>query len=127
MDRRFLAVVGVFDLLIAGGLAFLGALAHPLSFAQFALFVAAGVLLVVAGIRESVALGSTTLGWHVVAGAGYVCFGMAILVNGLSSVLDARGDVLFGGLSALLLAPVMLFMGIDYLRGGVHFDLSTFE
>ncbi|MCO8265629.1 hypothetical protein ACOZ4B_07710 [Haloferax prahovense] len=127
MDRRFLSVIGVFDLLIAGGLAFLGAFAHPLSFARFALFTAAGVLLVVAGVRESVALGSTTLRWHVVAGAGYVCFGLAILVNGLSSVLDAHGDALFGGLFALLLAPVMLFMGVDYLRGGVHFDLSTFE
>ncbi|EMA04080.1 hypothetical protein [Haloferax denitrificans] len=127
MDRRFLAVVGVFDLLIAGGLALLGALAHPLSVARFALFAAAGVLLVVAGVRESVALGSTTLRWHVVAGAGYVCFGLAILVGGLSSVLDTRGDPYFGGLFALLLAPVMLFMGVDYLRGGVHFDLSTFE
>ncbi|MFC7130962.1 hypothetical protein [Haloferax chudinovii] len=23
--------------------------------------------------------------------------------------------------------PVMLFMGVDYLRGGVHVDRSTFE
>ncbi|RDZ63700.1 hypothetical protein C5B90_11235 [Haloferax sp. Atlit-12N] len=127
MDRRFLAVVGVFDLLIAVALALLGALSHPGSVVQFALFAAAGVLLVVAGVRESVALGATTLRWHVVAGAGYVCFGMAILVDGLSSVFDPRGDPYFGGLFALLLAPVMLFMGVDYLRGGVHFDLSTFE
>ncbi|POG55707.1 hypothetical protein [Haloferax marisrubri] len=127
MDRRFLAVVGVFDLLIAVALALLGALAHPLSVARFALFAAAGVLLVVAGLRESVALGSTTLRWHVVAGAGYVCFGLAVLANGLSSVFDPRGDPYFGGLFVLLLAPVMLFMGVDYLRGGVHFDLSTFE
>ncbi|MFC7202509.1 hypothetical protein ACFQJC_03215 [Haloferax namakaokahaiae] len=127
MDRRFLIVIGAFDLLIVAGATILGLSSSLPQLVWLASFALAGLLFVVAGVRESVTVGSRRVRWNVFAGLGYVFFGVGMLANTLPMLGGDRQELFLGGFMLVTLVPVMLFLGIDYLRGGVHFDISKLE
>lgn len=90
-------------------------------------FAMAGLLLITAALRDSVGVGAASLDWHVVAGLGYLCFGIGMVANVAPELGGTRGDVFFGALAIVTIVPMMVFMGIDFIRGGVHLDISKWE
>lgn len=86
----------------------------------------AAVLLVVGGLVETVPFGSVTVQWYHSVGAGIVLVGLANLVFGAQRAVES------GGLSAEVVVSaagglLIVFIGVDFLRGGVHHDLSKLE
>ncbi|WP_396611771.1 hypothetical protein ACH9L7_00345 [Haloferax sp. S1W] len=128
MKRRFLFALGVFDMLVlALPVAFFGPPEHLHQWAWMSGFGVAGLLLIAAGLRDSVGIGPASLDWHVAAGLGYVCFGIGMFASTAPTLGGNREDLIFGALTMATIVPVMLFMGIDFIRGGVHLDISKWD
>ena len=90
-------------------------------------FAAAGLLLISAGLRDSVGVGVASLDWHVAAGLGYLCFGIGMVASTAPTLGGTGEDAIFGALTIAAIVPMMVFMGIDFMRGGVHLDISKWE
>ncbi|WP_323191433.1 hypothetical protein [Halostella sp. PRR32] len=129
MKRRWLTVLGC--LIVAGWTAVFLAFGSfqspdPLFLVGTVPFLLAGVLFVLAGTTES--LGG--IEWYQLSGLGDVLIGLSMSAQFLWTATrsgSVPGDVLVvdaimavGGLS-------LVFIGIDWIRGGKHFDLSTYE
>jgi len=129
MRRYWFAVLG--SAFLVAQVAFLYAAGLPETFdlttVSLVGYTLAGAAFVVAGVREWLPLPPDAAPWYRFAGSGDVLLGLGMLANGLSSVLDGGSGSLFLGALVSLGSLGLLFIGIDYVRGGVHFDLSTFE
>ncbi|UPV72803.1 hypothetical protein M0R89_09595 [Halorussus limi] len=128
MKRVWFAVVGVFFALF--GVGFLAAfgvesLADPTALATLALWFGASALYVLGGLDAPVG----DLRWYQSVGLGNVCLGLQMVVRVPSELAGVSGDfepllaALAGGVGGLTLA----YIGLDWFRGGRHFDLSAFE
>ncbi|UVE50622.1 hypothetical protein KU306_01605 [Haloferax larsenii] len=128
MKRRFLFGLGVFDMVVlAFPIALFGRPEHLHQWVWVGGFAMAGLLLIAAGLRDSVGVGAVSLDWHVAAGLGYLCFGIGMVANTAPTLGGTREDVFFGALTIVTIVPLMVFMGIDFIRGGVHLDISKWE
>lgn len=128
MKRRWFAVLGVF-LFVSHG-AVLVAFGFPAPVTETVLsllpWMFAGVLFVLGGLSVQI----ETIEWHQFVGAANVFMGIGFGVNfSLTTLRDAslgNGGVIFavagiaGGLS-------MVFIGMDWIRGGRHFEISRYE
>ncbi|MFC6824251.1 hypothetical protein [Halopelagius fulvigenes] len=127
MKRRLFLVPGVVVLL---GLALFtvvfGPPATPSAVASMACFAVAGVVVLLAGLRASAAVGPSPVPWYVFAGVGDVALALGLLVNGAATVAHGE-DTLVTAITVVASVPVLLFIGVDYLRGGVHLDVSVLE
>ncbi|MEF8831729.1 MAG: hypothetical protein V5A23_09380 [Halobacteriales archaeon] len=82
-------------------------------------------LLIVGGLSTDVSFDSWTVQWFHLLGAGVVLVGLANLVFGTERILQSGVSP---GVAALAVAGlVVVFVGVDFARGGVHYDLSRFE
>lgn len=82
-------------------------------------------LLIVGGFATELSFDSWTVKWFHLVGAGVVLVGMANLVFGTERVL--RSGVSAGVVALAVAGLVVVFVGLDFLRGGVHYDLSAIE
>ncbi|SFG53973.1 hypothetical protein SAMN04488063_2351 [Halopelagius inordinatus] len=127
MNRRLFLVPGVVVLFgLALFVAAFGPPAAPSGVAAVSCFAAAGVAFLLSGLRESIRVGSSSVPWYVLAGVGDVALALGLLVNGVVMVTHG-GGTLVTALPVAGSALFLLFVGADYIRGGVHFDVSVFE
>ena len=131
MKRRWFLVLGVG--IIAANLWLLITLDSPIieepaSVATTLAFLLAGVLFVLGGVGER--LGS--LDWYqfvglanVVMGVGFVATYLVPMAVG-TSAYDGTTGTLFA-VSAMIGGSSLAFIGLDWVRGGQHFDPSTYE
>ena len=129
MRRYWFAVLG--SAFLVTQFVLLSAIGAPSTFdwttASLVGYALAGVAFVVAGVREWLPLPADAAPWYLFAGAGDVLLGAGMLANGVPSVLGGGAEALFFGGLISVGSLVLAFIGIDYARGGVHLDLSTFE
>lgn len=125
MNARWISAFGVAVLALAAGIALFAGPAD-LSIRTVAVLgsmALAGVCWLLAG--EGIALAG--LAWYQWLGAGFLVFAVGLLAQGAAAVWSGgSGDLLYGA-SQFLLAVVFGFMGVDYARGGRHYDLSLFD
>lgn len=129
MRRALLTLLGSGLLLVAAAL--LGLVGVP-DDASTGLLVAclgvAGGTFVVAGRRERVAVGSGSVEWHVFAGVGDLALALAMLSTTVPELLGgsvAATSAVVGSAAGALGALALAFIGVDYLRGGVHLDVDA--
>lgn len=84
-----------------------------------------GLCFVLAGLRRP-----PGMAWYRYAGAGIVLVGLAQTVRIATSL--AAGDVgdgarLVGGVAGIVGGLVLVVIGLDWFRGGRHFDLGVLE
>jgi hypothetical protein len=89
-------------------------------------FFVAGCCFAVAGLRASVSVGGRNLPWYAFAGVADVALGVGMLLNASQMPRGGTEDLFFAAVTAVSALP-LLFIGVDYLRGGVHFDVSAFR
>ncbi|WP_128477431.1 hypothetical protein [Halorussus pelagicus] len=128
MRRIWFALFG--GLFGAVGVAFLGAfradaLADPTSLATFSLWLGASTLYVLGGLDASIG----DFDWYQLVGLGNVCLGLQMVARAAMTLADGTGETepllaTFGGVVGGL---TLAYIGLDWFRGGRHFDLSTFE
>ncbi len=130
MKRRWFLVLGVY--LIAANLWLLITLNSPIFEEPMAVvtnvaFLFAGLLFVLGGISEN--LGN--LGWYrfvglanLIMGVGFAATYLLPIANGTSAYEDAG---IFLAICAVVGGASLAFIGFDWVRGGRHFDLSTYE
>ena len=127
MRRIWFAVLGaVFGVAGVAMLAAFGAemVTGPAAVATFALWFATSALYVLGGL--DVAVGD--LEWYQLVGVGNVCLGLQQTVRfafWLADGTPGTGTLVVAaasGLGGLALA----YIGLDWVRGGRHFDLSRF-
>jgi peptidoglycan/LPS O-acetylase OafA/YrhL len=82
-------------------------------------------LLIIGGFATELSFDSLTVKWFHFIGAGVVLLGMANLVFGTERLLQS--GVSAAVVTLAVAGLVIVFVGIDFLRGGVHYDLSTIE
>lgn len=125
MNARWISGFGVLTLLL-GGVAAAAAGVGAASIELLAVavpMVVAGVCWLLAG--EGIALGG--LAWYQWLGAGFLVFAVGLLAQGATAFASGgTGDLLYAA-SQLVLAVVFGFMGVDYVRGGRHYDLSIID
>ncbi|SEL54740.1 hypothetical protein SAMN04488691_105258 [Haloferax larsenii] len=112
---------------LAFPVAFFGPPEHLHQWVWMGGFAMAGLLLIAAGLRDSVGVGAASLDWHVAAGIGYLCFGIGMVASTAPTLSGTREDVFVSALTIVTIVPMMAFMGIDFIRGGVHLDISKWE
>ncbi|NHN57566.1 MULTISPECIES: hypothetical protein [Halorussus] len=126
MRRFWFAVLGV--IFGIAGVAFLAAFGapatDPAALVTFALWFAASALYVLGGLEVAVA----DLKWDQLVGVGNVCLGLQQTVRlgvwfaGGSGETETLAVTVASGVGGLALA----YIGLDWVRGGRHFDLSGF-
>lgn len=128
MKRRWFTVGGVVEIAIAVGATALlpdVVLTVPAFAFLIATFLVSGLLAVLAGEGRTVA----GLEWRQLLGLSYVTFALGLMSYQVWSAVTHPGDlgavvtaagILFGGF-------LILFMGVDLIRGPKHFDLSNVE
>jgi peptidoglycan/LPS O-acetylase OafA/YrhL len=131
MKRRWFLVLGVG--IIAANLGFLFAfrttvLENPTTAAANLFHILGGVLMAVGGTDAQPRRSK----WYQFVGAGNVLIAVGLaasyllpLVNGTSPYGDTVGILL--AICAVAGGGSLAFIGFDWIRGGRHFDLSTFE
>jgi hypothetical protein len=118
--------VGVLDLLLVGVLVAVfgpqAALATPVVPAM----ALAGVLLFVGGSVEELSLGSVTVSWRQLLGAGYVLSAVAISSVYVGEILagSATGRELFLLVVSSLGSLTLVAMGVEVARDGDHFAVT---
>lgn len=128
MKRRWFVVLGAFLLFVNSAL--FVAFGFPTLDTEAALslvsWMVVGILFVVGG--SSVQIGAVE--WYQLVGAGYVLMGITFGLDfSLTTLNDASlGDsgVVFA-VVAILGGLSMVFMGVDWIRGGHHFEISQYE
>ena len=118
---------------VLGGLFLVGSVLFTLVFGitdvllllQVLLMGVTGILFVVGGVGYD--LGS--IEWYQLVGVGDVLLGLSLGIpffTALEGSGSLGGDVLFIGAAAIG-GLSLAYMGIDWIRGGKHFDLSQFD
>lgn len=117
------AVFGAFAVLTAaGGSASLLDVAAPLATAL------AGVLIAAAGLVDHVPIGRRRLRWFHLVGTAILLHALATVAFSVqSATASGAGVVSPDVIVSASLALIFLWIGVDFLRGGVHHDLSVFE
>jgi hypothetical protein len=82
-------------------------------------------LLIIGGFATELSFGSWTVEWLHLVGVGVVLVGTANLAFGTERVLQS--GVSAGVVAFAVAGLVVVFFGLDVLRGGVHYDLSAVE
>lgn len=127
MKLRWLSVIGGFFLLTATGLGAAMAVAGAISFTEVTTALAlatVGVLFVLAGEGRD-AFGLT---WYQFGGTGQVVLGCWFAFQAGTFVPDDPGSVeLIMAAAFALSGLVFVFIGIDWVRGGLHFDVSGLD
>ncbi|WP_135821130.1 hypothetical protein [Halostella litorea] len=129
MRRYWFAVLGSAFLVVQLGLLY--AIGIPSTFdwsiASLVGYALAGAAFLVAGVHEWLPIPDGVVPWYWFAGAGDILLGLGMLSTGVTSALEGDSGSLFFGVLISAGSLVLVFTGIDYARGGVHLDLSTFE
>ncbi|SFR60725.1 hypothetical protein SAMN04487947_2758 [Halogeometricum rufum] len=89
-------------------------------------FFVAGFGFAVAGLRASVPVGGRDVPWYAFAGVADVALGVGMVLNATRMLGGGAEDAFLSAVTAVSGLP-LLFVGVDYLRGGRHFDLTAFE
>lgn len=103
-----------------------GSLHTLLGVALVGCLLVSGCLFAVAGARSSVSVGGREIRWYVFAGVADVAVGVAMLLNA-ARMFDGGGEGAFLAVATGLSGVLLLFIGVDYLRGGRHLDVTVFE
>ncbi|ELZ96874.1 hypothetical protein C440_03833 [Haloferax mucosum ATCC BAA-1512] len=128
MKRWFLFGLGVFNLLIFAVLmALFGPPDHLRQVGWMAGFAVGGLLFIFAGLRDSLAIGSKSIEWHGITGIGYICFGIGMLAMTAPRPGGSREALFFDVFAMVTMVSMMLFLGVDFIRGGVHLDISKWN
>jgi peptidoglycan/LPS O-acetylase OafA/YrhL len=131
MKRRWFLVVGVGIIVANLGFLFVfraGILENPTTAAANLFHILGGVLMAVGGADAQ----PRRSRWYQFVGAGNVLIAVGLaasyllpMVNGTSPYGDTVGVLL--AICAVAGGGSLAFIGFDWIRGGRHFDLSTFE
>ncbi|KTG09351.1 hypothetical protein AUR64_16355 [Haloprofundus marisrubri] len=126
--RRLFALLGIGLLLATAGLLAFGGTPHEATtWFWLACLGLSGLSFTVSAFRDEVTVGSNSLRWYVFAGVGDIFLAAATFVLSIGDVLSgAPTEVLIGSVAGALGALFLAFIGVDYVRGGVHMDLSAF-
>jgi peptidoglycan/LPS O-acetylase OafA/YrhL len=130
MKRRWFLVLGLSIIAASLGMLFafsVNPLENPATAATSTVLVLGGVLMAIGGA------GAQPQGtWYQFVGAGNALIGIGMaasyllpMMNGTSPYGDTVGVLL--AICAMAGGGSLVFMGFDWIRGGRHFDLSTFE
>jgi len=116
MNRRIFRWAGLLVLALNGALVALFGVEDLVRVdvaVQFTLGVLSGLLLVLSSVDLP-----WDVPWYRLAGLGYVCFAVWMLLT-----LLASNDAIWWRTVAVLNALVVTFVGVDVARGGRHFDV----
>ena len=92
---------------------------------QVVMLSSAGILLLLGGIGYE--FGS--IKWYQLIGAGDILLGLSLCVQFLGTFTNSvpsNEDLLFMGMAAIG-GLSLAYIGVDWIRGGKHFDLSQFD
>ena len=126
MKRIYFALLGVAALVSVGGIIITFGTGGELALFMLVSLLIAADLFIIGGIRESIPVGSMEFKWYQLIGAGIVMVGLGIGASSLQEIIGSNAlsaRVFLGAVTML----IFFFIGIDFLRGGVHHDLSTVE
>ena len=131
MGRQYVAAFGLALVSLFGLFAALLASedpVRPLALAPALANVLAGLLLIVGGLVDDVRVGSRRIRWFHLLGAAIVLHGTTWFAFGVQDLLGPEPTAMpFGPLVYAASGVVFLWIGADFLRGGVHHDLSVLE
>ncbi|SEO30130.1 hypothetical protein SAMN04487948_101620 [Halogranum amylolyticum] len=126
--RRLLVLLGVGLLAFAALLSTVtGVPSHPTTWLWIGSLTLAGTLLFVAGLRDSLAVGSATVRWNVLVGVGQLLLALSTFVTTVDDVLIGGSISPVGIVAGVVGAAILAFFGVDYVRGGVYMRLPTAE
>ena len=83
-------------------------------------------LLIIGGLTDQISVNSWVVRWYHMVGAGVVLLGLANVVFGAGWVIES-GEPSVGVLAFTTAGLVIAFIGVDFFRGGIHYDVSRFE
>jgi hypothetical protein len=131
MKRRWFLVLGIGIVLANLGFLFIfrsGILENPATMTANVVFILGGVLMAIGGANAQ----PRSSEWYQFVGAGNILYAVGFsstyllpLVNGTSAYGDTAGSFL--AIWGVVGGASLAFIGYDWVRGGKHFDLSTFE
>jgi hypothetical protein len=128
MKRSYFAVLGLGLLaaVVAMAIAFGTEGLDGGTLVAMAVLLLAADLLVLGGLVEEIPVDSVVVRWFHLLGAGIVLLGLANVVFGAGRVAGAEG-LTVGAAAVAVGGLALVFVGADFLRGGVHYDLSRLE
>lgn len=98
--------------------------ADPTAITTFGLFCGASLLYILGGLGRSVG----SFEWNQLVGLGNVCMGLQMVVRAPAKFVGTSGNIaLVAALGSGLGGLTLTYVGLDWFRGGRHFDLSAFE
>ncbi|RQH01926.1 hypothetical protein [Natrarchaeobius oligotrophus] len=126
--RHGFAAAGFVTILLAAGIVVLsGGLPASGTAWLIGWFVAAGLALLVAGLRERLPLGVTTVGWPRVAAVGLALLAIGSSTVGFATLLSGpSGFGLVNVAVTLFVAVYVGFVALECWFGGVRMDENTF-
>lgn len=126
--RRLLVLLGVGLLAVTALLATLiGVPSRPTTWLWAGSLGVAGTLLLVAGLRDSVTVGSLGVQWYVSVGVAQLFLALSMLVTSLVDFWTGNAVSPVGTAAGVVGAATLAFFGVDYIRGGVYMRLPTAE
>jgi energy-converting hydrogenase Eha subunit E len=129
MKRRWFLAEGI--ICVVGSVAALLAfgLAAPSLVLLCTGFGLTGVCLIFAGTNEEL----RGVKWYQFHGISTVVIGAILLLVNIVPIMtsgspyESLGATVFVSVAAILSGAFLIFMGIDWFRGGVHLNLTTYE
>lgn len=131
MKRRWFLILGI--ILVVSQTAILAAFGIPPVFesgpaATVVIIAFAGIFFMLGGSGRQF----WGVEWHQFMGAGQILIGLSLATSILLPILNGTsayesGIRPFLAVAAAIGGALVMFMGFDWIRGGRHFDLSTFE
>lgn len=124
MKRRWFAVMG--GLLVVGFLVLVGVLGRIVATSPAALLLVVGGLLFVIGGFDPI---PDRVPWYRFIGVGELLVGAVFVLSLVTPVLEGgrASQDLFLALIGVANGLFLGFIGLDWYRGGNHYDLSRFE
>jgi hypothetical protein len=128
MKRRWFLVEGIVFTIGSVATLFVFGLITPYLVLLCFGFSFAGILSILGGINSEL----LDIEWYQFVGMGNVVvgvtFALSILLPMLTGSSPYDGPIgAFMAAAAILGGGSLVFMGIDWLRGGIHYDLSSYE
>lgn len=127
MFKRLAPWFGVFLLAFVGGLLAvfgLDSLSDPANLVPMAGAVLAALLLILAGPRESVQLGSRTVPWNALVGAAYILLAVVFTVSSIRpTTIDGGAIAWIDTAASVAMGGLLVWFGVQIARNSRHVNL----
>lgn len=83
-------------------------------------------LFVIGGLTEEVSINSWEVQWYRFVGTGTILLGLSMIAFTIDEMVSVDG-ISVGAATFAFAGGVVILIGADFFRGGLHYDLSAVE